>query len=491
MKSQQSSIISVSLLSICMVLIITGCLSLLKDIQIVIAKSASTSQNDPFGYTVYIPLLNNGPFIVYIPLLNRDYPEKNIFGVQLDTITSANGLDQMVKAKSNWTRRDFVWQLVEPVEGQRNWGAVKYYEDELVTAAQHDINVIVILLGTPQWASATANVSCGGKVKPEKLIALANFTHDLVYRYSQPPYNVKYFEMWNEPDVDGFLGCWGDANDHLYYGGASYGEMLKAVYPRAKAANSSAQILVGGLLLDCDPALGLGKSCTPAYFLKGILESGALNSFDGVAFHSGDYYSGEIGKYNNPNFAAAWNTTGPTTALKANFLKKLLSQYNASGKYLVGTEAGIKCKSDRCPDPTYGFEVTKAYYIVQDGATALAGGLTANIWFSVYGDSFSGLITKDNQPLPAYYAFQFMRNKFANHSFVQNITTYSGIKGYEFQSSTGKKLWLLWSLDGATHQVTLPSSPLNLDMISTSGNATSLPISTSVSIGIAPVFVQY
>jgi hypothetical protein len=442
------------------------------------SKANSTSSSDKQTLTIN----------VFIPLLFKDFPEKNIFGAQLDTIISASGLDQMVKANSTWTRKDFDWQLVEPTEGERNWAAVKYYEDELVTASQNGIHVIMILLDTPSWARVSP--ACGGKVLPGKLPALASFVHDLVDRYSRPPFNIKYFEMWNEPDVDGLLGCWGDINDHSYYGGKGYGEMLKLVYPAAKAANPSSQIVVGGLLLDCDPGLGI-KDCTPAYFLKGILESGAMSSFDGVAFHSGDYYSGALGRYSNSNFGAAWNTTGPVTAVKASFLKNLLSQYNAAGKYLINTEAGIKCISAKCAEPSFGFEETKAYYMVQDGATALSEHYKANIWYSVYGDGYSGLLTKNNEPFPAYYAFQFMNKKLENHTFFQRITSYPGVKGFEFWSPTGRKLWVLWSLDGNSHPITLPGSPVSLDVISPSGNAVGIPLSPSLTIGIAPVFIQY
>lgn len=395
----------------------------------------------------------------------------------------------MVQAKSVWARIDYVWSAVEPTEGARNWDAVKFFEDQLITASQNGINMIMILLDAPAWARIDPN--CGGKMKPEKLPALASFVRDLVARYSVPPYNLKYIEMWNEPDVDGFLGCWGNVNDHAFYGGSEYGDMLEVVYPAAKAANPSIQILVGGLLLDCDPDLGI-KDCTSSYFLKGILESGAKNAFDGVAFHSGDYYLGQIGKYHNPNFAAAWNTTGPAATAKASFLNKILAQYGAAGKYLVDTEAGIKCIDlVQCPLPAYGFEETKAYYVVQDGAAALAGYYRANIWYSVYGDRFSGLLTQNNQPLPAYYAFQFMAARLENHAFSRNVTAYPGVRGYEFSTATGEKLWVVWSLDGLAHTITLPAQPASLDRITPSGAPEGLVVSVIISVGVAPVFIQY
>jgi len=46
---------------------------------------------------------------------------------------------------------------------------------------------------------------------------------ELVTRYSKPPFNIKYWEIGNEPDIDPSLiaptepfGCWGDQNDEFY-----------------------------------------------------------------------------------------------------------------------------------------------------------------------------------------------------------------------------------------------------------------------------------
>jgi len=428
------------------------------------------------------------PNTLSVPIL----PKSNIFGAQLDQLTPEKGLLQMVQAKSAWTRRDYVWSLVEPNEGDRNWDAVKYFEDELITASQNNINVILILLDAPSWARTEA--TCGGKVKPDKYPALASFVHDLVDRYSRPPYNLKYVEMWNEPDVDGFLGCWGDINDTQYYGGQAYGDMLKVVYPAAKSANPEIQLLVGGLLLDCDPTKipNTTKDCTPAYFLKGILERGASNAFDGVAFHSGDYYLGVKGQYYNPNFVSTWNTTGPVTAAKSAFLNNLLAQYNVTGKYLINTEAGIKCGDPaQCSLPEYGFEETKAYYMIEDGVTALARNYQANIWYSVYGDRFSGLLTLENQPLPVYYAFQYMTMKLESLTFHQEITSYPNVKAYEFISTEGELLWVLWSLDGNDHSISLPNMPTNLERISANGKPEGNAPAINITVGIAPIFIQY
>ena len=71
--------------------------------------------------------------------------------------------------------------------------------------------------------------------------------------------------------------------------------MLKVAYPQIKAADPQAQVLVGGLLLDCDPRPGAGCSLTaqnaiPPKFLEGILRNNGGPYFDGVSFHAYDFY---------------------------------------------------------------------------------------------------------------------------------------------------------------------------------------------------------
>ncbi|MAT42508.1 MAG: hypothetical protein CL609_09220 [Anaerolineaceae bacterium] len=437
------------------------------------------------------------PINIYLPAILNGYPPHTILGAQLETITAANGLLEMAEAGNRWTRRDFLWRLVEPTKGQRNWDAVKYYEDELINASQNNLNVILILMSTPEWAQFPG-YTCGGKIKPEEISAYANFMYDLVRRYSKPPYNVKYYELWNEPDVRDILGCWADPEDPNYYGGKAYGEMLKVVYPAIKAADPEAQVLVGGLLLDCDPNLTFeNKTCTPAYYLRGILEAGAKNSFDGVAFHSGDYYMGEVGKFHSPNFGATWDTTGPSTNPKAKFLKNELARYGAQDRYLVNTESGLACvgTDTECTSPTYGYEETKTYYFVQNGVSAMANGYKANIWFSVYGDNAnnnrSGILTRENEPRPIYYTFDFMTEALANYSFGRYVDLGENIRAYEFLSPSEKKQWVVWSLNGLNQTINLTTSPYSIYKISNTGQPVQIENSQVIEIGLAPVFIKF
>jgi hypothetical protein len=121
----------------------------------------------------------------------------------------------------------------------------------------------------------------------------------LYARYSVAAYNVKYWELWNEPDIypsifsgDNEYVYWVDQNDS-YNAGGYYAEMLKVVYPQIKAADPQAQVLIGGLLLDCDPRPGAGCAVVghdpkPSKFLEGILSNNGGPYFDGISSHAYD-----------------------------------------------------------------------------------------------------------------------------------------------------------------------------------------------------------
>lgn len=54
-----------------------------------------------------------------VPTPPSSAPDKNIFGVALQTISTQDGLTLFSEAGSTWTRRDFTWNVVEPNEGDR------------------------------------------------------------------------------------------------------------------------------------------------------------------------------------------------------------------------------------------------------------------------------------------------------------------------------------------------------------------------------------
>ncbi len=428
---------------------------------------------------------------VYLPLVLRSYPAPSIFGIQMDAISDSGGLSQVAQTRTRWVHGPGVlWSAVESSPGVRDWSVLSSLEQELLNASNTGLVPIVSVRSTPIWARKVTDHSCSA-ITESHLGAFANFMRDLVARYSVPPYGVKYWEIWNEPDVDpslvtpdSWFGCWGDKDD-VYYGGGHYAKMLQAVYPQIKAADQQAQVLVGGLLLDCDPQSGCSAvhhDPLPAKFLEGILIGGGAPFFDGVSYHAYDYYTGS-GQYSNGNWGSAWNTTGPVLMAKSYFVSQSLLNQGVTGKFLINSEAGLVCTTG-CD---VVFENTKAYYLVQDYAIAIALGLRANVWYSLYGESGTGLLDTGGTPLPAYYAYQFASRELAGAVYTRAITEYPSVKGYEFNRGD-RVIWVVWSADGSSHSVT-PSRGVPLAAWDALGN-TMAPASP-ISVGTPPLYLEW
>lgn len=431
-------------------------------------------------------------FTLYLPIVGHNFPVQTVFGAELGQLTTAGGLDQLAATKAGWVRRNAVlWSDVQPTPGTWYWSALAGLESELADASSRGLQTILIVRGTPAWAQKVPGANCG-PIAQASLGAFGSFMHDLVARYSVPPYNVKYWEIWNEPDLDPSLvpgdsiyGCWGDHSDP-YYGGRYYATMLQTIYPRVKAADPQAQVLVGGLLIDCDPR----GPCTAgrwdplrAKFLEGILVGGGAPNFDGVSFHAYDVYWGKLGQYGLSHWGSAWNTTGPVVTAKTSFVKSVLASYGVTSKILMNTESGLLL-CDSCGDDAT-FETSKAYYVAQLYAASIAQGLKADIWYSMYGWQNSGLLGPGGTPLPAYNAFKFASSELQGIQFSRELS-YAGLKGYELDRGDAR-IWVLWSLDGNPHTITLPGIPYT----AFHADGTPFNVGTSLTVTLEPVYLEW
>jgi hypothetical protein len=422
-------------------------------------------------------------------------PEFPFHGLELSHLTEEGGLGRARAAGAYWIRWPAVWWPdIEAQEGVRDWSAVSWLDDQLAAASAAGRQVILIVRGTPAWAQARPGIACG-PISPEKLGAFASFTADLVARYSAPPFNVKYWELWNEPDIDPALaapdspfGCWGDQTDP-HYGGGYYADMLKAVYPAIKTADPAAQVLNGGLLLDCDPVTPPpDRDCTSARFFEGALLNGAGPYFDGVSFHAYDYYARNLPGYLHPGWNAASNTTGPVFLAKLNYLQSLLAAHGLDDKYLMNTEVAILCGRDgtepNCVTPE-AVQMRSAY-VAQVYAEAAAAGLRANIWYSYLGWRASGMVDASGNPVPAYQAYQQSAAALTGAAFVRPLDEFPGLRGYEFRRA-GQRVWTAWSLAAAPVTMMPPSPPARVADV----YGQPLAAAAEFSVGQAPVYMEW
>jgi hypothetical protein len=409
-----------------------------------------------------------GANIVYLPLLARNYPPPpTVFGAEVSTFTDPAIIQLAVDANISWLRIPaFDWSQIEskaPVNDIHTYDWSFVPESSLENIAANDMYAIAVVKMAPLWAQREPGVYCG-QVARKNFVDFAAFLMAAVQRYSKAPYNVHYWELGNEPDIDPGLvpkdnhfGCWGD-EDKYYYGGEYYAEMLKVIYPAIKSIDPQAKVLIGGLLLNCDPGDPQCVDPQPARFFEGILRNGGGKYFDIVSYHGYPYYeNGLVIDENHPN----WNQRGGTVLGKADFLREVMASYGLD-KPLLHTEGALLCPEwnrHDCDPIVEMYETVKSDYVVWLYVEAIANNLEGSIWYTLAPGGWRGssLIGSVSNPNPTYYVFQFMTEELMGADYIGQPSGVDGaLKAYAFRVP-GKTVWVVWSVDGIAHQLTLPA----------------------------------
>jgi hypothetical protein len=429
---------------------------------------------------------------VHLPYIRN--VNNSIFGAYLNPVDNSNGLYKLSTASMNWTRIDLSWQLIEPEYGKIDWAMAVNFDTMVSNAINAGLKPIVIIGDTPSWA-IKPGFSCG-PIRQEYFPEFARFISQTIQRYSFHPYNILHYEIYNEPDAPGFLGCWGDPGDTTYFGGSYYGQMLQSVYPFIKVVNPQSQILFGGLLLDCDPnnppdipnEPGKKKDCTPGKFFEGALASGATDAFDGVSFHSYDYYT-SLGNYSNLNWNSGRTGVGPSFLSKASFLRNVMQRYGVTNKPLYNTEFSLFSGASGQNPSSQEIETTKSYFLIHSMASSMADNYKTAIWHEAIGDRNNSLFMPNLDSFPVYNTYLYANHLLAHAVYSQRVTN-SEFVIHEFYKA-GKKIWVMWTVDNQPHTFSFSSLPETIEVIGPDGNPTPSASTLAVTLDIAPAIIQF
>jgi len=407
------------------------------------------AQDSGLGYSAFLPLVFGK---------RTNYPSS--FGLEFRPF-SYDRLDQAVEAGNYWVRKNnLLWSEYQP-DNQNQFIRNEVLEQNLAAVNAAGMETILIIRSTPEWAGLKyAGYYCGPM---ENIDAFANFLAEVVTRYSAFPYNVRYYELWNEPDNNWrhpsvgpteAHGCWGDP-DLPDFGGQYYGEMLKKVYPAIKNANPEAQVVIGGLLMPCDPIQHwYSDHCPMSYFLRGILRVGAGNAFDILNIHAYAHYNPAMSNMIQMEKSAInwWSDRGGEVEGKLNFVNEIMSQYGVS-KPIIMTETGMLDYDNKYVNDSnlVAFENAKADYVVWLNARNLTRGIQSTNIYNDYDWNRTGLFNRSGEVLPAYESFKVMTQALGTASYTREVPY-----GFEF-SRGGSRVWVLFSEDGTEKSIGTPA----------------------------------
>lgn len=201
----------------------------------------------------------------------------------------------MKEAGVGIVRFDFLWQDIEPKQGEFNFEKYDLIVDVL---SSNGIKILGILDYCASWAAACGEWNC----VPRDNRLFVNYAVRVIGRYKA---QVKYWEVWNEPDSSTY---WSQQD-----GLKSYCALLKDVYLAAKLVDPDCKVLNGGL------ALGLSS-------VNRLYDNGAKEYFDILNIHI----------FENPLYP------GRAKALLAypKLARKVMARNNDGDKEIWVTEVG-------------------------------------------------------------------------------------------------------------------------------------------------------
>lgn len=133
--------------------------------------------------------------------------------------------DLLEKAGVRWVRFGFRWNELESEKGRYNFKKIDWLVD---TALKHNIKILGVIVTTPEWASGKNDrISPPNDIKDWQV-----FIRTLVTHYKD---KVKYWEIWNEPDIQKFWK--GTPEEYINLQKISY-EIIKEVDPSIKVLSA-------------------------------------------------------------------------------------------------------------------------------------------------------------------------------------------------------------------------------------------------------------
>jgi hypothetical protein len=234
-------------------------------------------------------------------------------------------LDTLQTLGAGWLRFDLKWSDIQSGGADSyDWGR----HDAVVQAANdRDIQVLLIILGTPEWARQPSCRSIGEACPAALPTTMATFAGKAVQHYL--PMGVRHWEVWNEPNNVVF---WKPKPDSTVYT-----ELLKASYAAIKAADPGASVLGGST----SPATNDGTNIDPRDFMQRVYEGGGGDSFDAWAHHPYCY----AGTFDCPKTQAPWSAWSQMSLTQPN-LRGIMSANGDAGKKIWLTEFGAPTGGD-------------------------------------------------------------------------------------------------------------------------------------------------
>ncbi len=171
-------------------------------------------------------MAEDNPFGV-LAFLHWNHPWNNYKYSSSEDLERAVSL--MREAGVGWVRMDFLWDEIEPQQGEFNFAK---YDRIVELLARNNINMVGLLDYSAPWASVSGRWNC----PPQDRRLFVNYATEVARHYQG---KIRYWEVWNEPDS----ATYWSGQDGL----KGYCALLKDTYTALKKVDPQCKVLNGGL----------------------------------------------------------------------------------------------------------------------------------------------------------------------------------------------------------------------------------------------------
>ena len=168
--------------------------------------------------------------------------------------TMQKRIDLMKAAGIDFVRTTFAWDLIEANKGTYHFERI---DTAVELAEKNGLTLLAVLTHTPKWAAPIAD-------HLDEWLAYVGAT---VKRYPQ----VRYWEIFNEPDLEHY---WGGPRDP-----GAYARLLRLTYAKIKSIDPSLLVVSGGVSSGNDASGGYNR------YAERVFAAGIVGSFDAYGIH--------------------------------------------------------------------------------------------------------------------------------------------------------------------------------------------------------------
>lgn len=397
----------------------------------------------PERYDLYLPLVARNHWVGTLP--DPGWGVQFFYFHERDRLSEVMNIEApRARSLGMATMRLVIeWRNIEPINtvpANYNWT----YYDTLVQGYQNlGFEVILEFTAYPRFAT---RYYCGGGWVEGGQAEWREFIRAAAARYAAPPFNIRLFELGNEPDhtlelsPDDFerapddgggeptfpqISCWGSIPEQ-------YLEFLSIGYREIKAVSRKSTVLLGSISLDQRDVVFIGS------FLPRLLELGGGQYFDVLGYHW---------------YPISWEWSSADQ--KARWLQALLQSHGLNKPLWLTESYQESWPTER------GSERRQIDFVLKEMVRTLGTGNTHRVfWFAFWDVPLGqasiqrGLVNADHTPKPAVRAVQLATD--LTHGFPTDLST-DTVELYRFDRPWRHDVvFAAWSRDRTTQIITLP-----------------------------------